>query len=87
MKNNKEYRFTEHIDSVKSVSEALGNVGYCPRHYRKCDLEGKTICYRLMINDLGREYEVTGLVDCLKLIVNDAVMLGKMVDGGYVVED
>lgn len=87
MKNNKEYYFHKSIESVDDAVDALRGAGYAPGLYRRCDLEGQTNVYRVMITDLAREYEVLDLNDCLKFIVNDAVMLGKMVDTGSIVEE
>lgn len=86
MKSNKEYRFQNHIETVSDVVYRLRNAGYSLGYYRKCDLEGSTICYRLVFSDLDREYQVLDLDDCLKLIVNDAVILGKMITIGAIAE-
>lgn len=86
MKNNKEYYFHKSIESIDDVVDALRNAGYAPTRLRRSDLDGKTIAYRLMITDLGVEYEVLDVQDCLKFIVNDAVMLGEMVKIGSIVE-
>lgn len=87
MKSNKEYRFENHIESVTDVAEAIQNTGFVVTVYRKCDLDDKTIGYRLLFVELQREYEVADINDCLKFIVNDAVLLGEMVKIGAIVED
>ena len=79
MKSNKEYHFQNRIEDVSDVVYKLRDAGYSVSYYRKCGLDGKTICHRLVFNDLEREYEVADLDDCLKFIVNDAVMLGEMI--------
>lgn len=86
MKNNKEYYFDSTIESVDHVVDALREAGYSVSRYRKCDLEGRTISYRIMLTEGAREYEVTAVDDCLKFIVNDPVMLGEMVRAGSIVE-
>lgn len=86
MKSNKEYHFQNHIEAVCDVVYRLRDTGYSVCYYRKCDLEGKTICHRLVFNESEREYEVVDLDDCLKLIVNDAVMLGEMIKIGAIAE-
>lgn len=86
MKNNKEYYFHSTIESVDHVVDALRETGYGVSRYRKCDLEGRTISYRIMLTEGAREYEVTTVDDCLKFIVNDPVMLGEMVRAGSIVE-
>ena len=86
MKNNKEYYFHKSIESVDDVVADLREAGYAPNRFRKCDLEGNTIAYRLTFTDLAVEYEVTTVDDCLKFIVNDPVMLGEMVRAGSIVE-
>lgn len=86
MKCNKEYYFHKSIESIDDVVEALRSAGYAPTHLRRSDLDGKTIAYRLMITDLGVEYEVITVEDCLEFIVNNTVMLGEMVKIGSIVE-
>lgn len=86
MKNNKEYYFHSTIESVDNVAEALRKVGYGVARYRRCDLEGRIISYRLTFTEGLREYEVTTVDECLKFIVNDPVMLGEMVRAGSIVE-
>lgn len=86
MKNNKEYYFHKTVESVDDVVDSMRDAGYSVTRYRKCDLEGRTISYRLMITEGAREYEVTTVDDCLKFIVNDPVMLGEMVRAGSIVE-
>lgn len=86
MKNNKEYYFHNTIESVDNVVEALQDAGYGVSRYRKCDLEGRTIGYRLMFTEGSREYEVTTVDECLKLIVSDPIMLGEMMKAGSIVE-
>lgn len=87
MKSNKEYHFQEHIESVANVVYRLRDSGFSVSWYRKCDLTGKTINYRIVFPELEREYEVVDLEDCLKFIVNDAVMLGEMIKIGAIAED
>lgn len=86
MKSNKEYHFQDHIEAVADVVYRLRDAGYAVSWYRKCDLEGKTVNYRIVLPELEREYEVADLDDCLKLIVNDAVMLGEMIKVGAIAE-
>lgn len=86
MKSNKEYHFKNHIESVTDVVGDIRDAGFALDAYRKCDLDGKTISYRLVFCELQREYEVADINDCLKLIVNDAVLLGEMVKTGAIVE-
>lgn len=87
MKSNKEYHFKDQIESVAEVVYGMRDAGYSVSCYRKCDLTGKTINYRVVLPELEREYEVTDLGDCLKFIVNDAVMLGDMITAGAITED
>lgn len=87
MKSNKEYHFQNHIEAVSDVVYRLRDAGYSVSWYRKCDLTGLTINYRIVLCELEREYEVTDLEDCLKFIVNDAVMLGEMIKIGAITED
>lgn len=86
MKSNKEYHFKNQIESVADVVDEIQNTGFVLTVYRKCDLDGKTISYRLLFCELQREYEVADINDCLKFIVNDAVLLGEMVKTGAIVE-
>jgi hypothetical protein len=86
MKNNKEYYFHSTIESIDHVVDALRDVGYNLTRYRKCDFEGQTISYRILITEGAREYEVATVDDCLMFIVNDPVMLGEMVRAGSIVE-
>lgn len=86
MKSNKEYHFQNGIESVVAVVDALQSANYDVTYYRKCELDGRTISYRLLFNMIKREYEVTDLEDCLKIIVNDAVMLGALIRYGTVIE-
>lgn len=86
MKSNREYNFNKNIESVIDVVYNLRNAGYSVSYYRKCDLEGHTVCHHLVFDNLEREYEVIDIADCLKLIVNDAVLLGEMVKIGAIVE-
>lgn len=86
MKNNKEYYFHSTIESIDHVVDALRKAGYCVARYRKCDLEGRTISYKIMITECACEYEVTTVDDCLKFIVNDPIILGEMVRAGSIVE-
>ena len=87
MKSNKEYHLENHIETVADVADRLRNTGYVVNCYRKCDLTGKTVNYRIVLLEFDREYEVNDLDECLKFIVNDAVMLGEMVKIGAIVED
>lgn len=87
MKSNKEYHFKEHIETVTAVVFRLRDCGYSVSLYRRCDLTGKTISYRIVLSELEREYDVADLEDCLKFIVNDAVMLGEMIKIGAIAED
>ena len=87
MKSNKEYHFKNCIESVAQVVYKMRDAGYSVSCYRKCDLTGRTINYRIVLPELEREYEVTDLNDCLKFIVNDAVMLGEMIKAGAIIED
>ena len=86
MKSNKEYHFNKNIEHVVDVADNLREAGYSVVYYRKCDLEGKVIHHHLVFDELEREYEVADLNDCLKLIVNDAVLLGEMSKIGAIVE-
>lgn len=86
MKSNKEYHFTKNVESVIDVVAYLREATYAVSHYRKCDLDGKTICHHLFFDSSQREYEVATLEDFLKLIVNDAVMLAEMIKAGAIVE-
>lgn len=86
MKNNKEYYFHNTIESVDEVVDGLCEAGYVITRYRRCDLEGQTISYRLAFPEEAREYNVTTVDECLKFIVNDPVMLGKMIRAGSIVE-
>lgn len=86
MKTNKEYHFQNHIDTVPEVVYGLRDAGYSVSYYRQCDLEGKIICHHLAFSGLEREYQVVDLTDCLKFIVNDAVMLGDMIKAGAIAE-
>lgn len=87
MKSNKEYHFQNRIETVADVVGELRGTGYSVCYYRECDLEGKVIRHRLVFTELGREYQVLDLNDCLKFIVNDAVMLGEMIKLGAIAED
>ena len=87
MKSNKEYHFQDRIESVADVVYGLRDAEYSVRMYRKCDLTGRTINYRVVFPELEREYEVTDVNDCLKFIVNDAVMLGAMIKAEAITED
>ena len=87
MKSNKEYHFKNCIEFVDDVVCKMRDAGYSVCWYRKCDLTGRTINYRVVLLELEREYEVTNLDDCLKFIVNDAVMLGEMIKAGAITED
>lgn len=86
MKSNKEYHFKNQIESVADVVDAIQNIGFVLTFYRKCDLDDKIISYRLLFCEEGREYEIADINDCLKFIVNDAVLLGEMVKTGAIVE-
>ena len=87
MKSNKEYHFKNCIESVAQVVYKMRDAGYSVCWYRKCDLTGRTINYHVVLPELECEYEVTDLNDCLKFIVNDAVMLGEMIKAGAIIED
>ena len=87
MTSDKEYHFRNHIEAVSEAVYKLRDAGYAVSWYRKCDLIGKTINYRIVFPELEREYEVNDLDDCLKFIVNDAVMLGEMIKIGAIAED
>lgn len=86
MKSNKEYKFRNNIESVDDVITFLQSAGYAVTLYRKCDLDGWAVNYRLVFSDLAREYEISGTEDCLRLIVNDGVLLGEMLKAGAIVE-
>lgn len=86
MKSNKEYHFQNHIETVSDVVYRLRDAGFGLTYYRSCNFDGVTISHRLMFRELEREYEVTDLEDCLKVIVNDAVMLAEMIKIGAIVE-
>lgn len=87
MKSNKEYHFTKNIAGVLDVVDYLREALYSVEYYRKCDLDGKTICHRMLFGGLQREYEIVTLEDCLKFIVNDAVMLAEMIKVDAIAED
>lgn len=86
MKSNKEYKFRNNIESVDDAITFLQSAGYAVTLYRKCDLDGRAVNYRLVFSDLAREYEIGGTEDCLRLIVNDGVLLGEMLKAGAIVE-
>ena len=86
MKSNKEYHFQEHVESVADAVYRLRDSGFSVSWYRKCDLTGKTIGYHIIFPELEREYEVVDLEECLKFIVNDAVILGEMIKIGAIAE-
>lgn len=87
MKSNKEYHFKNNIESVAEAVYKMRDAGYAVNLYRKCGLTGITINYRVVLPGLEREYEVVDLEDCLKFIVNDAVLLGEMIKIGAITED